>query len=603
MAQVQPYTIDRFLGVNKSETETLLQLGEASSMSNWMITDDLKLKKMFGYTELFESLGAHKINGHWYGNLSGTAHFLFACNGHVYEHDLDAGTNTDLGSIVDAYPTNFFVINNTVYILDGTDMYQWSGSGSIASVVGYVPTVFTAAPPTGGGTILESINYLTGTKIMKFSGDNSATVYQLAEYEIDSVDTVSVNGVTKTVTVDYTVNLTAGTVTFEPAPPTGVNNVIITWTKEVAGDRETITKNMYYGGNYYSRIWLFGNPDHLNTRYPSGITLAGVSDPTYFPKFGDSDVGEYEITDMCIQYNKQLIFTNGDANGASAWYSEQETYTDPSTGIITTLFPVFPMSDKVGNIAKGQTRIIRNNPFTLWKGVYQWVSTYVLNEKNVEWMSKRIQNDLDEVDLSTAVTFDWDDKGVYLISVGTRIWCYNYRVPGNEQEAGVWYILDIPDTPTCFTIIDSELYFGTTNGQIMKFSESALTYNGTTINSEWEMGYTNFGVEWLQKFVQRMFISILPYTNTHVDIYVSTDVKASYEFVKTIQYALSSFDTWDFSTFSFQTNYSPQPFKVKLRAKKINYLKIKLVNNDNDKATVLSITLPTRTGGEIKNRG
>jgi hypothetical protein len=60
----------------------------------------------------------------------------------------------------------------------------------------------------------------------------------------------------------------------------------------------------------------------------------------------------------------------------------------------------------------------------------------------------------------------------------------------------------------------------------MKFDENALTYDGTTIESSWEMGYYNFGIEWLQKFVQRLFVSILPFTNTHIDLYVSTDRKA-----------------------------------------------------------------------------
>ena len=76
MAQLEPYTIEKFLGVNKSATETLLQLGEASVMKNWIITDDYKLSKMYGYAELFPSLGAHKINGMWYGTLSGTAHLI-----------------------------------------------------------------------------------------------------------------------------------------------------------------------------------------------------------------------------------------------------------------------------------------------------------------------------------------------------------------------------------------------------------------------------------------------------------------------------------------------------------------------------------------------
>lgn len=85
MAQAQPYTIEKFLGVNKSATETLLQLGEASEMKNWIVTDDYKLQKAFGYEQLFDSLGAHKINGMWYGSINGASHLLFACNGHIFE--------------------------------------------------------------------------------------------------------------------------------------------------------------------------------------------------------------------------------------------------------------------------------------------------------------------------------------------------------------------------------------------------------------------------------------------------------------------------------------------------------------------------------------
>jgi len=595
MSELKSYTIEKFLGVNKTSTETLLQLGEAATMTNWIISDDYKLVKMFGYEHLFDTLGTHNINGQWHGSLNGNSHYVFACNGHIYEHNLTTHTNTDLGTVADVNPTTFFVSNNTLYIMDGTNFFSWSGTGSIASVTGYIPTVYTASPPTGGGTMLESINYINGAKIQKFSGDNSATVYQLLELNINSVDSVTVGGVTKTVTTDYTVDLTNGTVTFIVKPPTGVNNVVITWTKTVAGDRAMITNNRYYGGVYYARYWLFGNSNHLNTRFPSGVTMAGVSDPTYWPKYSDSDVGEYEITDIVTQYNKQLIFTNGDSEEASAWYSEEEDYVDGTTGAITALFPVYPMNSKVGNIAKGQTQIIMNNPFTVYKGIYQWVSTYVLNEKNVEWMSRRIQNDLDDLDLTTAITIDWNDKGQYWFCVGTKVCVYNYRIDA-------WYILELAHTPTCFCIVESEMYFGTTGGQIMKFDETVGTFDGTTIVASWEMGYTNFGIDWLTKFVKRLFISILPLTTTHVDIYVSTDKNAAYQLVDTVSYDLSSFETWDFSDFSFETNYSPQPFKAKLRAKKIDYFKLKILNDGTDGASVLSITLPVRMGGEIKNR-
>ena len=195
MPEPQYFVIDTFLGVNKSETETLLQLGEASEMSNWMITDDRKLKKMYGYKSLNEKVSEKKVNGMWYGRIHGTNHFLFARGGKVYEYDFDTETEQELGPVADAYPTTFFVANNTVYILDGTEFYSWDGT-TFKQVEGYVPTFATAAPPYGGGTIYEGINYITGKKKMNFSADGQSFIFQLPEYDIDSVDSVYV-GATK----------------------------------------------------------------------------------------------------------------------------------------------------------------------------------------------------------------------------------------------------------------------------------------------------------------------------------------------------------------------------------------------------------------------
>jgi hypothetical protein len=224
------------------------------------------------------------------------------------------------------------------------------------------------------------------------------------------------------------------------------------------------------------------------------------------------------------------------------------------------------------------------------------VATNVVDEKNAQWVSDRIQPDLDAVDLTKAITVDWSDKGLYWLCVGKRAWVLNYRV-------NAWYILDLAHEPTCFEIVDSDLYLGTADGIVMRFDETLNTSDGTTISASWEMGYFNFGIDWVTKFAQRLFISILPLVQTHVDIYLSTDKNASFQQIDTVSYSLSSFETWDFSAFSFEVNYSPQPFKRKMRAKKIDYMKIKLVNDGTDGAVVLSLTIPVRAGGEIKNRG
>ena len=86
-------------------------------------------------------------------------------------------------------------------------------------------------------------------------------------------------------------------------------------------------------------------PDNKNTRFCSGVTMAGASDPTYWPIYTDSDVGEYEITAINTQYDKQVDMDYRRFLGRGfCMVFNNENYTDPYTGIITTLFPVFPIN-------------------------------------------------------------------------------------------------------------------------------------------------------------------------------------------------------------------------------------------------------------------
>ena len=123
-----------------------------------------------------------------------------------------------------------------IYLQNGEDYKVWYGTGLFTDVSesAYIPLVYINTPPAGGGTAFDEINLLTPKKHQQFDGDGVASTYQLAETNIDSIDQVYVDGVLKTVTTDYTVNLTNGTVL--PVTPanftSGTNNIDIYWTKE-----------------------------------------------------------------------------------------------------------------------------------------------------------------------------------------------------------------------------------------------------------------------------------------------------------------------------------------------------------------------------------
>lgn len=578
--------IDRFLGLHiDAAGDTNLKVGELSECKNIRIIENYKARKREGYEQLFATISSNKkIRGMWYGKIGSTNYFLFACNGNVYTLDLVNKTYTSIGTLTDA-TTTFFAFSNKVYILNGNDYYSWNGTGSIATVSGYRPLVATATPPAGGGTALEEINVLTGAKAQKFSGDNVATNYFLAEAAITSVDYVKVGGVTKTVTTDYTVDLTAGKVTFVVAPATGTNNVDIGWTKG-SGTRSIVTENKYsllFGGANDSRVFLYG--DASNVLVYSGLAN-GVPSAEYFPASAYNQIGSDDspITYVTKQYDRQIIYTS-----SKAYYS---TYQYDTT--LGTSFSVYPLNDALGNTPYGQGQLLLNNPFTIYKKtLYQWTATNVRDEKNAMEMSQRVQTELDALDLSTAITIDYERETELWIAVGTTVYIYNY-------QRDVWYKFILAHTPTCFLTVDNTLYFGTTNGQIMAFGDLELTDNGTAIAAVMETGFIDFGKNWIRKFLNFVWVGLQPEAQSKCEIEWQSDYSAS-SASEVITYNLISYENLDYSDFTYDLNYNPQPFRLKLKSKKFTYFKLILSNDSSDQTmTILNVTMPALLGGQAK---
>lgn len=581
-----PAAINTFLGLNEDTSgETQLKLGESPYMINWKITDSYKLKKRSGYKSLFALLNK-PIRGMWYGKLNGTYHFLFACNGNIYEHNLTTHTNTSIGTLTDD-KTFFFNFNDKVYILNGYEYKKWDGT-TFATVTGYRPLIAIGSPPTGGGTPFEEINLLTGAKHQTFSPTaEKPTAYQLADTNITSVDFVRVNGVNKTVTTDYTVDLANGKVTFVSTTDHDSNvpdSIDIGWTKGT-GNRslvEKCKKALLYGGSNDTRVFIWGNSDCKNRRIYTGLA-SGVPSAEYFPANSFSDVGsdEFAITDITRQYDRQIVFKENET-----YYSSIEITAD---GV---QFPIYPLNSEKGSVTPVQT--ILNNPFSVHEGVYQWIATTVRDERNATYMSKRVQSSLDEVDLSKAITFDYEDKGEYWLCVDNTVWIYNYR---NDT----WYKYVLYDTPTTLIVIDGVLYFGTNNGTIMQFDDSTKTDNGNLITSEWQMGFYNWDADYLNKYLSKTWISIKPDIKSSVKVFWETNKDDSLTSPVETGYNNLDYQQIDYNDWTYNTTYKPMPFMLKTKAKKFVYFKLILVNDSLiDTTIILSIDLLGRLGGQAK---
>jgi hypothetical protein len=339
---------------------------------------------------------------------------------------------------------------------------------------------------------------------------------------------------------------------------------------------------MDYSGQTDSRVFLWGHPDYINRRFWSSLA-DGVPSAEYFEvtSFDDLGSGQNAITDIVKQYDTQKIFFEN-----SAMYAKYDITTD---GIVS--FPAYELNEEVGNVAPGQMQIINNSPFSIYNGVHAWTSTTIKDQTNESLVSQRVQESLSSVNLTTAITVNWQEKHEYWLCIGSKVYIFNYLT-------NVWYKFDnIP--ATCFLIINGKLYFGTSNS-IEVFDEAELTDNGTAISAVWEMGFFDFGREWGKKFMRNVWVSLKPEVLSSVDVSYTTDNDGTGE-EQTLFYRLSNFQHMDFSHFSFATSYNPQPFYMEVQAQQFVYFKLILKNSSiTDSLTILSINMPIRYGGKVR---
>lgn len=603
--EITPVRVDKFLGINKAfDGTTELALGEARECVNFRVTEGYNLKKMEGYKAVFDSLGEGNIHSLCEVNFNGTQMMIFNYEDKLYKRV--NSENTEIGTVANG-KLSFFYFNDKLYILDGQKYRSYDGE-TLKEVEGYVPKVAINAPPSGGGTVFEQINLLTGKKYMTFSSDGTAKTHVLPEQNIKSVDKVVIDGVRidryiideEGDQIDYwTADLEKGTVKFTGAFDSnygglkeGVGNIEIYWTKDNTENRayiEKCTQAFIFGGASDTRVFLYGNPDKKNREYFSGVTT--IPSAEYFPanNFKDIDTDEYAITSMERQYDRQIIFKKN-----KTWYGIIESSYD-ALGMLNTDFPAYPLNSDIGNVAAGQTRVLLNNPVLISAdGIYELVASQVRDERNMQKISKRVDIDFEDVDLSKAVTVDWQEKKEFWVHIPEKkmCWIYNY---GNDT----WYKRSNV-VANAFLVIDGELYFAS-KGTIYKFDKSErVDSDRKTIKAICELGFQGFNAEWKKKKIKKVWVMLKPESKAYIRLSYETD-RDDRTLIGEAEYNTCDFWHFNFGKFSFLVNLSVKPFRLKAKAKKFAYFSL-IIENDRDyeNATVTCVDLKCTTGGEIK---
>jgi hypothetical protein len=481
-----------------------------------------------------------------------------------------------IGALADA-KTSIIYFQSKLLFWNGTDLKEYDGT-TYQDIVPYVPTVYIATPPAGSGTASEVINLLTGRKKQEFQGDGVATAYQLVELAIDvALVTCTVDGAAKVEITDFTVNRTTGVVTFTIAPANGAL-VILEWTKVVSGHADLVKKNKYcmtFGPGNDTSIFIWGNPDQKNRRSWCASLNANYWPVTYFTNVGTN---EYAITDIKAQNaNYQIIFKEDRAHYSYAEYiSATQTYD----------YPVYDLNEKVGNIAYNGVQIVNNDPVSIdGSAWWLWSATNVEDERNTNVISQRLEESLNAIDLTTAVTFDYQDKKEYWCNVGEMVYIWNY---GNDTM----YTYD-NISGTCFLNVDSDIYYGS-QGTIEKmfytsdFDSFVFDDNGEEVIAQMDTGFNAFGAINLLKGSDMINIGLLPDSRTSITIYYKTNKISEWKQVKKIaSYVLINFDDIDFDDFSFETNGNPQPFPLPFNSGDYVYIQFRFENAEIDETCVL----------------
>lgn len=601
---IAPFVIKQFLGLNLTKTgDTQIKDGESGNMDNFVITNDYKLKKADGYKTVYDF--GKPIRGLYEYKTGAYTYLLIAVDGKLYrieksylddDSTWDNLTPTLVGSIADS-DTTFFLFDGKVYILTGSEYKSYDGT-TLQDVDGYVPLVFIGTPPAGGGTEYDPINILTGKKHQQFNGDGSSVDYYLAQDDLanaSDVYKVIVDGIE--LSSGYSVNKTTGVVTFDNPPSVGNDNVDIYWTKN-DGDRSLITAmraGIVFGGDVDTKVFLYGSATEPN-RIRYSATAGGVPSAEYFPAVNQVDVGvsNFKVTDCTRQYDRLIITTNK----PEAYYLTIDLID--VNGYSTPSVQTFPLNEVHGNIAFAQGQLLNNDPVTIEQGqIIRWKSTNVRDERNMSVISEKIKDDLVDYDLTGAKTCDFQDKNQYWLSIGSKIYIYNYV---NDTYSR----LNLPEEGNQFYVVGRNMYMAT-NGRLVKWAEEYQTYEKVEdgvldtypINAHWEMNFSNFGASYLRKTLRKVWVTMQPQANSSAVIGYITNKNIS-TVRKTIKYSFSTLEDVDFEDWSFEVSYNPQPFRLKLKAKKWTNLKLTIDNKEGSDCTILELALKMESSGESK---
>ena len=378
------------------------------------------------------------IYGLFFYTYNGQKHRIVHAGTKLYDND------KVIYSSMAAQKSQAFVYEKLLYIKDGNNYLVYDGT-TVKEVEGFIPTTTIGRSPSGGGTVYQDVNLLTGVRKNSFVADGSSKDYFVDSESFDSDYKVKawVNG--KEITA-FTVDASTGKVTFTTAPAepdtVGQDNVIIQFRKTVTGYRDKIDKCTLLEV-FDNRVFFSGNPD-----FPNMLWHCSLEDPTYC-----SDL-DYYTEGMDDSKIKAIVSGNN-----ALWVMKEPSQTN------TNIFYHNPtIDDEVGkvypsthsSISTGcvSTGINFNDDIVFFserglEAITGDVTTeQVLNHRSTFVDSKLIN----EPNYKNVVLAEWE--GYLLAIMGNRI----YLADSNAEIKYEWYLWQFDIDITGARVDDGILY-------------------------------------------------------------------------------------------------------------------------------------------------
>ncbi len=506
--------------------------------------------------------------------------------------------------IADA-PGTFVEFGDTLYYMDGAEIWEITPEFGVAPIEPYAPVVMmNARPDLSESDDGEAYNLIGGGFTVKYNGNGTSATYKLPQTGLDSTAVKITAGIasapyTKELTqgTHFTVDQAAGTVNFaggsspHGAPMIGTNNVVITAYKTTAGNREKIAGckvAVRFGGEAAgvvggTRVFVMGNPAYPYHYWRSDLGMHVSAGMRYFPDMSEEvlDQNSEPITAAAKMSSQLVIFKENSIFAVGYSFDGKDVY-----------YPVRECNSAIGCDMPGSVQLIDNNLVFAHSrsGVHILAGTNTELENIVKPLSANINNLLlRESGLKNACSFDHDRY--YWLCVNGRVYLwdydttpyYNYADYDKAQKRLAWYRFDAIHAHVFFA--RERLYCGGANG-IVQFTPSRNDF-GKAFAAYFKSKAFDLGSpEELKTFVA-LYPSFATDGNIYVIVSVGNEKTDTYMQRK---YDMRSFDWRNFSwaAFAWSRIKFTQTQVMRLNMRKAAYLQVKVSGDALDRGVGLS---------------